>query len=311
MARDIGEFTSYITPDGEVYPFDVPSTEGRWLLTQSGWGTPPINYITQRGPSQHGETVRDFFLRPRLIQLLIRQQFCDRDDYWSGRAGLLDAIRPNRQLTPTASEPGQLRRITSDGSIRDLNVFLTEGPRFRLREPGKWDEWAFQEVLRFIAHDPVIFDPTRVDIVLGFDEDANLVFPIVFPIVFGDDDIDDTVNVAYTGTWETFPVIVVTGPLNDFKIVNNDTGEEIEVTFDIAPGDSLTIDLRYGFKTIVDGSGINRIGALTAESDLATWHIAPDPEAPGGINSLTVTGTNAHPGTTQVEVRYFTRYFGI
>lgn len=305
------EFTSYISPDGEEYQFHIPSGYGRWVLTESGWGTPPINYITQRGPFQHGETARDYFLRPRIIQVLIRQQFCNRDDWWGGRALLLNAIRPNRQLIPTAIEPGQLRRIQSDGAIRDLNVYIQQGPRFEPRERTRWDEWAFQEVLRFIAYDPVVFDPIEVEEVLGLETLFNLVFPINFPIVFGANRIDDTVDVTYPGTWEAYPIIIVTGPMNDFKIVNNTTGEEIEITFDIALGDTITIDLSYGAKTVVDASGTNRIGTVTAESDLATFHIAPDPEAPGGINSLTVTGTGSTPGITQVQVRYFTRYFGI
>jgi len=305
------EFTSYISADGNEYQFHIPSGYGRWLLTESGWGTPPINYITQRGPFQHGETARDYFLRPRVIQMLIRQQFCNRDDWWGGRALLLDSIRPNRQTVPTAIDPGQLRRIQSDGSIRDLNVYITQGPRFEPRNRTNWDEWAFQEVLRFIAYDPVVFDPTEVEVVLGLALTEELVFPIDFPIFFGASVIDDTVTLTYLGTWETYPIIVITGPLSDFRIVNNTTGEAIEITFDVPLGDTLTIDLSYGAKTVVDAGGTSRIGAVTSDSDLATFHIAPDPEAPGGVNSLRVTGSGAQPDITQVAVDYFTRYFGI
>ena len=308
---EIREFTYYIAADGNEYELHIPSGYGRWVLTESGWGTPPIDYITQRGPFQHGETVRDYFLRPRVIQMLIRQQFCNRDDWWGGRALLLDAIRPNRQTIPTAIDPGQLRRIQSDGSIRDLNVYLVEGPRFEPRNQTGWDEWAFQEVLRFIAYDPIVFDPTEVEEVLGLDLTLELVFPIDFPIVFGASVIDDTVDLTYVGTWETYPIIVITGPLSNFRIVNDTTGEEIALTYNIGVGDTITIDLSYGNKTVVDAGGTSRIGAVTPESDLATFHIAPDPEAPGGVNSLTVTGLGATPGVTQVEVSYFSRYFGI
>ena len=323
LMTETKEFTSYIAPDGIEHQFHIPSGYGRWILSESGWGTPPIDYITQRGPFQHGETVRDFFLRPRVIQMLIRQQFCNRDDWWGGRGLLLNAIRPNRQTTPTASEPGQLRRIESDGTIRDLNVFISQGPRFEPRERARWDEWAFQEVLRFTAYDPVVFDPTEVEVILGLETLLNLVFPITFPIVFGASRINDTVDLIYPGTWETFPIIVITGPMNNFRIVNNSTLEAIELTYNIALGDSITIDLSYGAKTVIDSDGVNRIGTVTPESDLATFRIAPGVgdsvhfpiDFPaifgGGINSLTVTGSGALPGTTQVAVRYFSRYFGI
>ena len=69
------EFLKYIAPDGAEYEFHVPSFVGRWVINQSGWGTPPIEHVTERGPFQHGETVKDYFLRPRTIQLLIRLGF--------------------------------------------------------------------------------------------------------------------------------------------------------------------------------------------------------------------------------------------
>ncbi|KKL57939.1 hypothetical protein LCGC14_2230370, partial [marine sediment metagenome] len=44
--------------------------------------------------------------------------------------------------------------------------------------------------------------------------------------------------------------------------------------------------------------------------DLATFHIAPVPEAPLGVNAIRLQGSNAN-GSTAMELRYFDRYFGI
>lgn len=302
-------FMTYITPDGRLYPLHTPHEFGRWVVSFSGFGTPPIQYITQRGPFQHGETVKDFFLRPRIIQLLIRQEFIDRSGWWAGRATLLDEIRPNRQATATAALPGQLRVVQTDGTIRDLDVFISEGPRFEPRVGTRWDEHAFTEVLRFIAHNPVAFDPNQVTVNFALSLDLNLVFPITFPIQFGSGEIDDTQNVTYVGTWEEFPVITVVGPIENFRLDNVTTGEKIEFGANIGPGRTVTIDLRLGFKTVVDDLGTNLIGIVTSDSDLATWHLAPDPEAPLGVNALRLRGNNP-TGTTSVTLRYFDRYFG-
>ncbi len=312
------EFVSYINPAGVEFPFHTPHRIGRFVISQSGWGTPPIEYVTQRGPFQHGETVKDFFLRPRIIQLLIRRSFCDRDAWWAGRLELLEEIRPNRQTVATAVVPGQLRRVQSDGTVRDINVFIAEGPRFEPRVLNRWDEWAFQEVLRFVAHDPVIFDPTRIDAAFTITLDADLVFPITFPITFGGGDLLDTFNIDYTGSWESLPIIVITGRLNNPIIENLTTGERLELQTNIPPGRIVTIDLTYGQKTITDDLGNNLIGTLTTDSDLATFHIAPVPEAPQlagaavptGRNQMRLTGT-LPDDTTAVEIRFFTRYFGI
>jgi hypothetical protein len=300
------EYVDYIGPDGTVYPLYVPSRVGRWVMSQSGWGTPPIDYITERGPFQHGESVKDYFLRPRTIQLLIRQQFCGREEYWSGRASLLNAIRPNRQLTPTGTLPGSLRLTLSNGTKRAIDCYIAEGPRFEPRNLSGWDEYAFQEVLRFTAYNPVIYDPGGETVVFGSQDE--LVFPITFPIVFGS--FGGTANVNYVGTWLEYPTLIITGPASDPIVTNVTTGETIALDYDIPAGVAVTITLKYGEKTVTDSLGNNLIGVVTPGSALATFHLAPDPEAPGGINEVMVSasGTNAD---SSLVISYFTRYFGI
>lgn len=310
MTKTIREFHQYIAPDGLVYELHTASKLGRWVMQSTGWGTPPIDYITERGPAQHGETVKDFFLRPRVVQLLIHQSFCDRDGQWDGRADLLNAIRPNRQLTPTATVPGQLRRVLSDGSLRDLDVFITQGPEF---DPGggEWREHSFHEVLRFIAHDPVIYDPTLQTMQFDLNVGGELVFPITFPIIFGASYIWETKNLTYPGTWLSYPTIIITGPINDPTVENLTTGEKISLDYNIPVGRTVTIDLAYGVKTVVNDLGVNLIGTLTSDSDLATFHIAADPEAPLGVNQMRASGYFGIPGITQITLRYYIRYFGI
>ena len=308
-ADQMKEYVTFVAPGGERYPLNTPHQFGRWVISYSGLGTPPIEYITQRGPFQDGVTVKDFFLGPRLIQLLIRQEFCDRLDWWDGRAALLDAIRPNRQLTATGAVPGVLEWCLPDGRRRQINTFITEGPRFEPRVLGTWDELAFQEALRFVAHDPLFFDPIEVVSAFALGLDSDLIFPITFPIQFGSGEVSDTLNITYVGTWKTFPTIVIVGPLENPIIRNVTTGEKLEFSIDIAAGRTVTIDLAYGVKTVVDDLGNNLIGNLSADSNLATWHLAPDPEATDGLNVITLTGLNP-TGATSVELRYFTRYFG-
>jgi hypothetical protein len=174
---------------------------------------------------------------------------------------------------------------------------------------GTWDEFAIQEVLRFIAHDPLFFDPTEVVASFTLGVSGDLVFPITFPIEFGSGVILDTLNLTYVGTWSTLPTIVIVGPIENPVITNVTTGEKLQFNVDIASGRTITIDLAYGAKTVVDDLGNNLIGNLSADSNLATWHLAPDPEAPDGLNVITLTGLNP-TGATSVQIRYFTRYYG-
>ena len=311
---------SYITPapESREYPLVTPHVTGRFVMSESGMGTPDIQYITQRGPSQDGESLRDFNLRPRVVQLLERQQFKGRDAWWTGRADMLNELRPNRQSTATGVATGILRHVKANGDVRDLNVLIESGPRFEARNVNEWDEWATEEVLRFIAFDPLFFDPARVDLTLAFTLDANLVFPIDFPIQFGSGLVDVSGNLDYTGTWASLPTIVIVGPFDHPIIDNVTTGEKIDLNTIIAAGRTVTIDLAFGQKTITDDLGTNLLGSLTTDSDLGTFHIAPTPEAPQVVgqprptarNVIRLRGSNP-TGLSSVQVRYFTRYFGI
>jgi len=192
MLATMIEWDTYIAPDGTAYDLTVPGRPGRWVLSEGGWGTPPIEHLTHRGPYQHGATVRDSHLRPRLIQLVLRADGCDRAEYWTLRAALMNQLRPNRQLTAGGVLPGQLRKNLPDGSQRSLDVFIGQGPRFEGSDSRSWDEWAFTEILRFVAHSPTVYNPTRTDTALT---------------------VGSATVVTYPGSWPALPTILITGPV--------------------------------------------------------------------------------------------------
>lgn len=332
MPTPRSEFVEYIAPDGGVYEFYTQGGKvGRWVESVSGWGTPPIEYIRNRAPFQHGETVANFFLRPRIITLMIRQQYCDRDSWWSGRGDLLAEIRPNNQPlggagfpytftfffdtgAPVNPAPGRLRRIESDGSLRDLDVFILSGPTFTPHRPRQWDEWGFREMLRFIAYDPVVYDPAQQEVVFSEADLIELIFPVTFDannILFNAGHFEVSQTIRYVGTWEEYPIITIQGPLNIPVITNVTTGEIITINRNILAGQYVIIDLRFGFKTVELDDGTNIIGDVTTNSDLTTFHLEPDPGAVDGDNVITITGGLSLPGITEVRLIYFTRYFGI
>jgi hypothetical protein len=297
------EFDSYITPDGVEYRLHTETT--RWVLSTEGEGMPPIEYVTQRGPFQHGETVMDYFLKPRILQFVIHQKFCSRQAYWDGRQLLLNMLRPNRQA-PGQIRPGILRKHFPSGLMWDLEVFVQEGPGFAPRLDQGWNEWSFKEIIRFYAPNPIMYDPRQLSMQV-YSDVSQLMFPAVFPIFFG---AMGGVNfLLYEGTWLEYPTITVTGPIQGFQIVNVTTDEKLALTNTLDPGDSMTIDLRYGAKTITHSDGSNLIGSLSSDSDLSTFHLAPHPEAPNGRNRLEIYGTGVNT-SSKVEIKWYRRYIG-
>lgn len=300
------EFDIYIAPDGEEY--DLSDWSKTFILKSSGHGMAPIEYRTSRGPFQSGETILDYVLRPRIVQYVHRITECNRSQYWAERERIQNLLRPNRQVAQSFV-PGVLRKIRQDGTKRDLSVLIESGPEFT-QNTDNWDEWGSTHTIRFIAHDPVYFDPNINSEAFSLASLSELVFPITFPIWFGSSTINDTVNVAYAGTWLSYPIIYITGPINAPAIYNNTTGEMIGLEYNVPPGRLITINLNYGHKTILDDTGANLIGVLDTDSDFATFHIAPEPEAPSGVNQLRVMGSSA-TNATRVAIQFYTRFIGV
>ncbi len=318
------EFDKIITADGTEYP--LSDGINRFVMSFTGYGMPPVRYITQRGPYQHGDTALDYRLQPRTLQLVYRENSCSREEYWNNRAALLNVVRPNRHTLNEVSQ-GTLRKILPDGSIRDIDIFISRGPSFESRNPGRWDEWAFTETLRFIAHDPTFYDPSvnNEEVVLSGIND-HLIFEasgadtedLIFydgtdgsGLLFESDLVNEDLAITYEGTWPAFPTIQITGPLDIPIITNEATSEVIKLNYEIPSGTTITISLDYGNKTVLDADGVSRIGMIDESvSDLATFHLEPAPGAAGGINTINVTGSGA-TDDTQIIVSYYTRYIGI
>lgn len=301
------EFDVYEAPDGTEYNLD--NWGNTFLLSKSGEGMPPIEYRTTRGPFQHGETVQDYVLRPRTLQYIVRISQKSRQSYWDERERILNIFRPNRQFAGQLN-PGKLKKYLKDGTQRALDVFIDQGLDFA--ESGdNWDAWGATEAIRFVAHNPIYYDPTLKSLQFSLGSLSNLVFPITFPIQFGSNVIDDNAVITYLGTWAEYPVIIITGSMSAPTIENVTTGETLALNYNIPAGRVVTIDLRYGKKTITDDLGTNLVGALAPSSDLSIWHLAPDPEAAGGVNAIHVSGGGALPNATKLELQYYDRYAGI
>ncbi len=306
------EFTEYYSPDGQILKFN---TRTRALISEAGMGMPDIDYIEQRGPLQHGNTIYDYRLQPRLIQIMFRENGCSRQEYWDIRANILNLLRPNRQLACEFGL-GTLRKIYPDASRRDIRVMIEQGPEFVARQQNKWDEFSVMETIRFIAPDPTFYNPVPTTVSAVFATgSADLVFPVTFlsgNLIFGGVSGLFGMNTTYTGTWMSYPTFILVGPLTDVVITNSTTGEVIDISsYTMVIGETVTINLEYGNKSINSSINGNLIRYLASASDFATFHIEPAPKAPGGVNSISIVCAGVDENQSSVQMSYYTRYIGI
>lgn len=281
--------------------FDATSGLTFYYLGDNGHGLTPFHLITQRGAYQQGETTVDYRKDPRVIvvPMLITTETLAAQAL--ARQTLVKMFRPS-------NVSGTLT-IVNDTLTRTINVRPLGGLVFdHIQGEGYYIKTAVQ--LR--ADDPTWYDPTPAQIsVTPTVAGTAMPIPLLIPLTLGSASIANTTTITYDGSAETYPIITATGPITNLTITNNSTGDVIAFTgFTIAAGRTYTINLQYGYKTVTDDLGANRYGEVTAGSTLATWGIYPDPEVPGGVNSITISGTGA-TSTSAVTMTYYTRYDGI
>lgn len=272
-------------------------------LGNTGFGLPPVNRNTERGPYQHGETNKGFRLAPRTIQLVLLAYGDSEAAYFTQRDFLLYLFSPS-------DEPIKLRLTTPNGQ-RQIDCYYSGG----LELPSS-ERYAHSQrvAVSLFAPDPTFYDPTTTTLSFGISATGGaLNIPLVVPMMVGSAELNQTIAVSYGGTWDTYPVVTIYGPITNPVITNETTGDILDFTGTIIPnGDWYTIDTRYGSKRVYRNGSLddNRVYQLSSDSDLATFRIARKPTAPDGINVFRVSGTGANQ-TTQVYLSYNTRYIGV
>lgn len=124
-----------------------------------------------------------------------------------------------------------------------------------------------------------------------------------------------THNIIIEGDVQTFPVITIVNSgvvpsTPDFNITNMDTDDSIyfdgtsgSATYSLAAGDTITIDLRWGHKTVTDGSGTNLMPWIDPTGDLATFALVP------GDNRIAYLSLGA--GMNSAVLTYYERFVGL
>lgn len=289
------------TIGGTTYTLHDVTTSLAWV-GDDGWGMAPVRRITDRGPLQHGDSDNDFRLEPRLGMLKLLAQAANASDHWDIRSTLLEIFRPSNTAI-------QLTWGLDNGDTRQIDVHYAGDLTFPSDSRLGFNQTA---VVQLRAADPTFYDPTLQAVIYGVGGGSGgFVVPVVVPLGVGASTVNQTKVITYAGTWRDYPIILITGPITNCVITNTATGDKLDLTgTTINALDTYTIDCRPGRKTVVDAAGANKIDKLTDDSDLATFSLEANPEAPGGLNSITVTGSAATTAT-EIYLQFYHRYVGI
>lgn len=125
-----------------------------------------------------------------------------------------------------------------------------------------------QGALQWVATDPRLYGAgaaLTATVGLPLAGSGGLVFPLVFPLVFGAGAAIPDMVATNTGTLTTWPVITITGPVTGPIITNVTTGQILAFnpTFVVPAGQTLTVDTDARTVTL---TGVNRRDQLVTAS---------------------------------------------
>jgi len=288
--------------------YDLTNAADYVLQAFDNLALPPVTNLTERGPYQVGVTRTGTIVHGRTIPITVHATGCSEQDYWERRAELVEALAPY---------DGTLAlRLRRDGFVtRQLDV-VYDG-NLTLASAGR-RQFGQLAAFSLLAPDPIWYDPAIVSLTFALSGGgAPFTVPTPVETFIGGSILDEVQIFTYAGAWPSAPVIRVYGPIDDCIIDNLTTGETLDfsesvlgsvVGVSLAAGEWLEVDC--GAHTVADQDGVNRVAWLSEGSDLATFHIAADPEAAGGVNALRVRGENVD-ASTHIDVTYYRRYPGV
>jgi len=290
-----------LTVRGDVIPLRPP----RLVLNSiDGLGMPPVRRIVQQQAQQDGQTYIDTWLEPRVVTFAMDAYAPCEADLWDLRDDLVRLMSEfaNGFILRVNIKPHGIRRYL------DLRYMAGLELAHDLHVSPHLQSVAFQAIAEA---NPSFYDPDPITVSYNLGGLVGIGFPLGFPHGWGTDALTTMSPIVYPGSWKTYPTISITGPCDTISIDNNTTGERLDFgLYALDAGETLTVDCTPGRKTVTHSVDGNAQHWLTSDSDLATFHIAPHPEAPGGINDVQVTFLNGQAATT-VTVSYYVRYLGI
>lgn len=285
--------TSYSLTSGAPY----------WCESITGLGLPPIRLLKERGPQQHGSTVVGYRLDERYLNLALMIAAATEELAAAYRDEVGEIFKPIDGV------PISVRVTREDGTMRQIDTYSVGSIDLPNTRDGRMAGRQFF-IAQLEAPDPIPYDPTLRNIVFDTAGGGGYFVPWEVPFLYTTGDSIDTVfSLEYSGAWEVYPKIYVTGPATNLVITNETINKVLDFTgVTIAGGVTYEIDLRYGYKIITDHLGALQNGKLTDDSDLATWRIVPSPLAPGGINDIRVEVASDATIATQIRVEYYDRH---
>lgn len=281
-----GELRFYwVDPQGVVRNLNKSDSPNLFVIAGSrGLGAPTMAINDSKLPRSPGTLINQINVGAREITLPIFVQN-------ASLGGLLLTVEELAGWFDTGDEthrqPGYLRIIRPDDSVRQILCYATEGMEGDTEE-GTPNYVIYEQGLYAPDPTPTALTNTVVNKTVSEAYNGNNGFGVI-----------------NEGTRHAYPIWTLTGPFNAVAIYNLDTDEYIQINIVLNVGETLYVDtrpseLRPGLQ-IYDQDGDSRINTIAPASKF--WHLSP------GLNHVVINFTGGGTTTaTTIKLEYLARY---
>ena len=186
-----------------------------------------------------------------------------------------DLVMSATAIDPSGTERPIVVRSDSDGAPllaygQVVRRSIPMGRDFRRRAPGCAIQWVCSDPRRYSVNEMELTVPAATS-------GSGYVFPLNYPIDYGTPTVPGVAYVVNDGNAPSPPLITLTGPVVNPRLVNQTTGVEIEFNITLGSGDHLMIDVGAGTVTL---GGATRIATMTnTSSPPAAFELPPGPSS--------------------------------
>lgn len=215
---------------------------------------PPIDLVEQQVPFQAGSRLKQLNVRSREIDLPLEIMGISTSDLKTQIRNLLNLFNP-------MLGDGQLKCVAEDGSQRLINCRYQSG--LEIEESGlTWQK----AIVVLKAFDPYWYDVNSI--VQTFTTGQPATFFPMFPMRLTNSTVFADTTITNIGDVETYPTWILKGPGSGIFLRNLTTGDLININYSLGIGESISIDTRFGAKTVTKQDGTNLYSYLSSDSSL-------------------------------------------
>jgi hypothetical protein len=281
----VTEVVVWIDPDGVTTTLEHMSFSNRFM--------PPVIFDADGVPGQPGEVFREVEHGTREFGVVFDVVASGEANTRAAVRAMVKSLNPKRGASKmrVTSPLGDQREITcrySGGAGLDEKVGDDSGP--------DWQQFG----VTLLAHDPYWYDVSPIEQSFTITAQAPNFFPIL-PIHLAASELAVDSSVDNTGDVQAWPIWTIDGPGSGIKLSNLSTGKFTWFPdLVLVAGQTLVIDSRPGFKSVVVDGSVNVYSELSNDSSL--WSYIT------GVNIVRLEMSGADNAVSGLTMRYYRRF---